>query len=522
MSSHFDIVLDNPILTKHARSRLRRNRVIPWSIVVVTLCGIICWAFYQLNGLTGTTPLTILITLQVVTLVFAGAGEIGGAVGGARESGVLDFHRVSPVPPLWLAVGFLLGAPLLQYWLTLLTVPFAILLAVVGPAGWLGLLAFELPLALSAGLLHTLTLSGSMISKKPKAGGGRGVIGLVVLGLFLGGSIFSGIQSAVFDMTGKMARLQFFGAEVPWVPLVVVYEVILIGFLLVPAVRRMRSDRAHLYTKPQAIAFLATLLFLTLGVTWTLPKFDGFVIGFLYVFVVIGIILASTFTPDRSEYIKGVRRALRSGHRRPSPWSDAGVNRVGLVLICGLVLLGATIAWEMIEGRGPDSPSAYSQTIAIAVLTIAYVGLGLQAAQLFMRKHGQTLFILFLFFAWLVPMIIGAALGGAGYENAAVVALASSPIAGIMLSTGLIEDALIGVSLDTARIASLVPAVGFTFLFQFLLELLQRKIDRAVRGSSPRVPDPFDDILGVPEKYVESELTDSAADRYRNPEPNRS
>ncbi len=160
----------------------------------------------------------------------------------------------------------------------------------------------------------------------------------------------------------------------------------------------------------------------------------------------------------------------------------------------------------MIEGRDPDGPSAYSQTIAIAVLTIAYVGLGLQAAQLFMRKHGQTLFILFLFFAWLVPVIIGAGLGAAGYEDGAVIALASSPITGIVFSTGLMGDNPRGFSIQTARIASLVPAVGFTFLFQSLLELIQRRIDRAVRGSSPRIPDPFDDILGVPNKFAEPEL----------------
>ncbi|WP_152051564.1 hypothetical protein [Tautonia marina] len=508
MASRFDILLDNPILTKHARSRLRRNRVIPWSIVVVTLCAIVCWSYYQINQLSGTTPLTLIIMLQVVTLVFAGAGEIGSSVGGARESGILDFHRVSPVPPHWLAVGFVLGAPLLQYWLTLLTMPFAVFLAAVGPAGWQGLLAFEFPLLLAAGLVHTLTLLGAMISKKPKAGN-RGLIGLVVFGLFLGQGLFFGVQYMLFDLSGRMVRIDFFGQPVPWMPLVVAYELILIGFLFVPSVRRMRSDRAHLYTKRQAVAFLSTLMVLVLGVTWNLKGVDGVVLVMLYAMVFIAILLAATLTPDRSEYIKGVRRALRMGRRRPNPWSDSGVNRLALVVLCGIVLIGTTIAWEVIEGRGANGTAAYSQTIAIGVLTVAYVGLGLQAAQLFMRKHGQTLFVLFLFFAWLVPMVVGAGLGGAGYENAAMTTMAVSPLAGILLSTGIIEDAMFGVSVQTVRIAALLPAVGFTFLFQFLLELIQRRLDRAVRGTSARrSPDPFDDIFGVPDQEHDPELAD--------------
>jgi hypothetical protein len=197
------------------------------------------------------------------------------------------------------------------------------------------------------------------------------------------------------------------------------------------------------------------------------------------------------------------------GRRRPNPWTDSGVNRVALVVLCAVVLVGTTIAWEVIEGRDPDGAASYSQTIAIGVLTVAYVGLGLQAAQLFMRKYGQTLLVLFLFFAWLVPIVVGAGLGGAGYQTAAMTTMAVSPLAGILLSTGMIEDAMFSVSLQTARIAALLPAVGFTFLFQFLLELIQRRLDHAVRGTSARrSPDPFDDIFGVPDKEHDPELAD--------------
>ncbi|QDV34559.1 hypothetical protein [Tautonia plasticadhaerens] len=511
MAGVLDIVLDNPILTKHSRSRLRRNRVVPWSIVVVTLCAVICWVFYQQNGLLGTTPLTMVIMLQVVALVFAGAGEIGGSVGGARESGILDFHRVSPVPPLWLAIGFFFGAPLLEYWLTLLTMPFAIFLAVIGPVGWQGLAAFEFPLLLAAWLVHTLTLLGAMVSKKPKAGN-RGLIGLVIFGLFMGQGIFFGIQFFLFDLAGQMATIRFFGLPVPWMVLVVAYEAILIGFLFIPSVRRMRSDRIHLFSKPQAIAFLVTIVTLVLGVTWSLRGYDFLVVSLLYALVFVAILLAVTVTPDRSEYIKGLRRAIRMGRKRPSPWADPGANRLSLFVLCAVVLLGTTVAWEVVEGRERGGPSAYSQTIAIGVLTIAYVGLGLQAAQLYMRKHGHTLFALFLFFAWIVPLVIAGGLAAGQFDpQASLTSAALSPLAGIMISTGLMEDAgpAFEVGFGPPRVAAVGSALTFTFLFHFLLDVVQRRLDRAVRDvSARRDPDPFDDILGVPGAQKDPELAD--------------
>ena len=507
MPGALDIVLDNPILTKHARSRLRRNRVIPWSIVIVTLCGIICWAFYQINGLLSMTPLTMVIMLQVITLVFAGGAEIGSAVGGTRESGILDFHRVSPVPPLWLAVGFFLGAPLLEYWLTLLTLPFAIFLTVVGPSDWKGLLAFEVPLVMGAWLMHAITLLGAMVSKKPKAGG-RGFIGLIVVGLFLGQGMFFGIQG-LLDLSGRMARVGFFGLQVPWMLLLAVYEAVLVGFLFVPSVRRMRSDRVHLYTKRQAIAFLATLVVMALGVLWNFKGAEGLVVGLTYGVMVVAILLTSTITPDRDEYIKGLRRAERDGRRRPSPWSDAGVNRIPLFVICAIALVGVTVCWEAIVGRDPKAGAGYSLSIAVGVLTIAYTGLGLQAAQLFMKKHGPTLFALFIFFAWLVPLIVGGGLGAADFEpEVAMGVTAVSPLAGV-LAAG--DDLDIPTDLGAARISAVATAVTFAFLFHFLLDVVQRRLDRAVRGSDPRrTPDPFDDVFGAP---VREEKKDAAGAR---------
>ena len=98
-----EMLLDNPMLVKHLRSRLRRGQVLPWVSVIVVLCLCVVWAGQAFGIYANGTALAMVLGLEVLILVFAGAQQVGGAVGGARESGILDFHRVSPQPPSWLA-----------------------------------------------------------------------------------------------------------------------------------------------------------------------------------------------------------------------------------------------------------------------------------------------------------------------------------------------------------------------------------------------------------------------------------
>ena len=55
-----------------------------------------------------------------------GAGQRLGR--GARASGILDFHRVSPLTPTELTLGFFFGAPIREYLLFAATLPFSVAL----------------------------------------------------------------------------------------------------------------------------------------------------------------------------------------------------------------------------------------------------------------------------------------------------------------------------------------------------------------------------------------------------------
>ncbi len=503
-----EILLDNPILMKHVRTRLRRQPLVLWLSSVLILCMGIVWAGQAWNVINNGAAFTFLLGLQAILLGFIGAAQIGGAVGGARESGIIDFHRVSPLPPLWMAIGYFLGAPIREYVLFAATLPFALLLAALCPLGLRGWAEMTIPLVIGVWLFHSMTLLGALVSKKPKAPGKGAGVGIIVFALFFGqpiGSLFWYLTQQLRTGRGEVA---FFGMSVPWLLLVVVYGLILIGFLLLASVRKLRADRMHAYSKRQALAFLATLAVLVLGVMWNFPGESTTVLAVLYAMVIAGLALGSTITPTRMEYGRGLRRALREGKRRPSVWSDEGINRWAVIAMAGVVFVASTLAWEMIAGRaaGGVNRSQFSQTIVIGVFVVAYACLGLQYFQLRFARMGSSIMAMFLFIVWLLPILLGSlSFGMGGQEGLYQIVLAVSPITGLALSSGVTENP--GNDVDQVlKLAAIAPAVTFAFLFNFLLEATQRKLDLQVRETvaKPKLASPFDEVVGMTERTLET------------------
>jgi hypothetical protein len=493
-----DIVLDNPILIKHVRSRLRRGAIVPGLVTVLCFCFLILWAGFEIPWMTHVGALAMLLGLQIILLAVMGAQQVAGAVGGARATGILDFHRVSPLPPVWVALGFFLGAPIREYLFAACTLPFAFLSALFGQAGIAGWIQLEVPLLFGAWIFHAIALLASLTARKPKGTNpGASVGGLIVLLLFLGQPAGIGLWYATGQLHDESRFLAFFGLRLPWFAFLLLYELPILAIFFIAAARKMRAERSHAYSKRLAIAALGTIALLALGGLWTVHGVDYAVLMVLYGLIFVGIVLSATVTPDRNEYERGLRRAARHGMHRPSVWEDAGTNRVAVVLLCTIVLVAATLAWEAIEGRQPQNPGLYSQTIAIGVLVVAYYGLGLQFFLLRSPKMGQTFMALFLFLAWGVPLFAGI-IALAAFPTPAIgqAILALSPITGISLSSGVIETS----GNDLVRLIALAPAVTFAFLFNYLMVATQRRIDLDVRTGLKKegeenVPEPLGAVI---------------------------
>jgi hypothetical protein len=479
--------LDNPLMMKHVRSRLRRAQVVPSVAVVVILCILIGWAGWMLDAFASGGPFGALLALQTIILVVIGSSMVGAAVGGARASGILDFHRVSPLSPWSVAGGFFLGAPIREYALIAATLPFSLFCVSMGAPDLFGLVQVLVALLVAAWVFHAVALLNGLTTKSPKAGA-RGIVGLLVFVIMFGGSMATGFRYAT-DLIAARPKLQFFGVALPWLFFLLLYLVPILGFLLTASTRKMRSERAHALSKPEAVACLATLTVLLLGGLWNVQGFAYVSLVVLYALVGGAIVLTATVTPAAGEYIKAIRRAEKAGLRRPWPWDDLALNRGALIVFCGIVLVGATVAWSAIEGRPGQAGVgvSYSLSIAIGVIVVAYFGLSLQFFLLAFPKQQVAVASmgLFLFVVWLVPLIIGAIVAAAGYgESSATVLFSMSPVVGLALSAGVGERAF-G---QWPQLAALTPALLFAFAFNNLVAIARRRMERSVHGTCPCEP----------------------------------
>ena len=84
-----------------------------WVGLILAICVAIVWGnAYAYGGLgKGGWELQGILGLQVFLLGFIGGYQISSATGAAREIGIFEYHRVSPLPPSWIASGFFLGGP---------------------------------------------------------------------------------------------------------------------------------------------------------------------------------------------------------------------------------------------------------------------------------------------------------------------------------------------------------------------------------------------------------------------------
>ena len=84
------------------------GEALPWAAVMLVISICITWAAVQIPWIGSSSAVMMLLGLQVLTLAVGGSRQINTSLGGVRESGILDFHRVSPLPPWRVALGFFL------------------------------------------------------------------------------------------------------------------------------------------------------------------------------------------------------------------------------------------------------------------------------------------------------------------------------------------------------------------------------------------------------------------------------
>jgi hypothetical protein len=280
---------DNPLFVKHVRSRLRSGMLIPLFVIVgfLSLAIIVIDRQAAVNNPNRENigPL-LFFWLQSILLGLMGGSQVAASVAYVRASGILDFHRVMPVPPSWQALGFLLGAPIREWLLFAFTLPFALVYSMLGTMGienFVKLLLVQISTALC---FHTLAIVIGM-SGKAKGASGRLVGTVFAFGIFAAALYPQGIFPlsyfttiavfhevahdagfAPFGPQGWLPVHYFFGAEVPAILLTLAHQAAIGSFLFIAASRRFRSEKMPIFSKPQAFMLLAVVTALIVGDGW--------------------------------------------------------------------------------------------------------------------------------------------------------------------------------------------------------------------------------------------------------------
>lgn len=441
-----EMLTDNPILMKHVRSRLRRPQGTYLVIAVFLIAVCLLWAGHAANVLDQGPIFVLFFVIQGFALHLVGTSQVASSVSQANDAGILDFHRVSPLPASATTVGFVLGAPIREYLVALVFVPFALFCAVVGKPGLLGFCTTGAVLLSTTLLFHAIAMTAGLVSAPGKTrGANMSVAFLLVMATFATGQVFQGVPipglltagPALFEAMGFGGGFRgiqtptFFGINLPLFIQSLIYQTPLTLFLMVSVVRRMRSAQAPLYSKSMAIAFLVTVSVLNLGgIIGHQNVNPEFVVPvLLYVNWIIAIFLTLAVTPSQGTYCNCVRRASKLGMQHPPLWSDESSNRAVVLALASVTFAMAQIVQRAVQGNVDEQ---FWPRVGITLCVISYFGSAAQFFALRCRRQSKPVLFLFLFLFWLLPLLVGALVAATfGNDKAGEFIASLSPLYGI-------------------------------------------------------------------------------------------
>ena len=526
----------NPLFVKYVRSRLRRSAMLPGVIVILFLCLCIIWINSQAKNPNNPDPSVgsqMFFWMQGIILVLLGGSQVASSIAQMKESGIIDFHRITPIPPRVQTIGILLGAPIRELILYALTLPFALYLAIQGPIGVTNFCKLLLVQLGSAMMYYSMAMITGLTAAKARGASGRFVAILAGLNIMANTFFAVGIYGPTLvtsmpiyqevfvndedappqrrqrqmaqqnaaqqqQMGGrnqgppnaqqpmgaqqppgamKKPEVTFYGAPLPLVIQSLMFQGGLLTFLFIGASRRIHSARLPLYTKPIALLFLSTIAVLTLGSLWDAPTLF-LTLGTVYFLAFCSILLINSVTPSVGDVVKGLQRARKLSGLRVPLWSDFAPNK--FIVFGFACIIAATVSIGLLLAPQPpmlgfiklDHVFSPWPALLTGVLSVLTFGFASQYFALAFGRRARSFFSLFIFFAWITPIIVGIIIASAGVDEAAYI-LAISPIVGISFG------GLFGVpKIDelTIKIASVAPGAICTVVFFFLLFAEEKKL----------------------------------------------
>ena len=386
-----------------------------------------------------------MLIAQGIILLFVGIGSVAGQLGEEKESGLLDYHRMTPMSPAAKIIGYLFGLPCREYLLFLLTVPFSFIATVFGklPIGKV-LLLYAILICLTI-TYHLTAMVAGMLAKRPRRASWFARVMVLMLYIFLPAASQAGLHifghitiiptlfslfkeelkdSSMFrdeDFAEIWETVSFYYWDLP----PALFSFVILGLMMTMftfiLLRKWKKDTYHPFTKKFSIGVFLIVQFLVVGsfvpilaADKGLPNFRYVssdhvlaIVNYVHLLISLGIciLLLHIITPFQHTLKNGLRRAKKSNLKKiPFNW-DASSSFPSALVYLAIVLLGYVYLLQV--GRKHMDLDAELLTTARMVLPLCLFTvmiLYIQSTRTIWQSAG---FFGFLGLFWLVPLLCG-------------------------------------------------------------------------------------------------------------------
>jgi hypothetical protein len=371
------LLFDNPELIRNARIQLRPGRMIV-AAVICAVVSVTVWVSIlhgsgdlSMNGLRGAGMVFALILyLQVGILLIGGGIFCLQSVHREKELNTFDYQRVTRLTSFELAIGKLLGAPILMYFVVLCLTPVSLAGAFAAHLPGLFVAEAYVILVLGSIAFHALMLLVSMLLGRS----GQAVSMLLFLMLvgftsmdFLDAQSPWGLHRlspfAAVDLFFNSYKLnwtdRFFGIRVDHAEVLIVLYVTFAAWFLVAVVRNLKRDPSEyeILPAPELFAFVMYVNLLMMGfLSWKVVGSGEDTVPMLLVLSWWPLWLLTLVLVRNRERVR--RRTRKLAERVASWWAalwPAPYIALGAAIVGGTVLLmtayhrepGSHWSWEM-------------------------------------------------------------------------------------------------------------------------------------------------------------------------------
>jgi hypothetical protein len=264
------LFLKNPELIRNLRIQMRPRRMVVAAAITAIVSLIILPALWPDSGPStrsgwGMGYLASVLLFQSVTILVGGGIACLQSISREKEQNTFDYQRITRLSPLELAMGKLLGAPSMAYFIGLCLIPAALL--ALPKSGWSfgDLLDAWILLFFGAIAFHAFTVLMSMVLRRSLS------TGAVLLFLFFAGvpgmSLSTVLLTRGVHGAGGSQSINFYGVSLPFTPFFCFVYASFAAWFILALERNIKRDPAmyELLTPLQALGFAGWTNFLFIG-----------------------------------------------------------------------------------------------------------------------------------------------------------------------------------------------------------------------------------------------------------------